>query len=354
MISEKVSIKKPKYGYYLIILAAAFTALLHVIPKPMLEHSENMVEINPIVLAFLIYFIAGIFFTPIAKKTHSISKFGKKDWMFMGLIGTAEVSALIAYFYGLSTASAVNASIFSNSEIIFSLVIAMLVFKERLHIKESIPFTMIIVGMMIIPIGNDLVQNNFSLGHIVTGDLLIILSGVLYAIDITLCKYIGDRFDTKRVTQILSFICAGVAISLIVAFQIPMDVDLAQLPVIITTSILGTGLSTLFFLMALKSIGTVRTVLLYSTTSMFGVIFSGLFLAETISVTDIISLVLVTAGIFLLRNKIAGKESEENNKITTNSTAKRKARKQVRQMQKISFAKKVKNEIALQGWISAG
>jgi drug/metabolite transporter (DMT)-like permease len=355
MISEKVSIKKSKYGYYLIILAAALSAIIHVISKPMLENSENMLEINPIVLAFLIYFIAGIFFTPVAKKTHSISKFGKKDWMFMGLIGIAEVSALIAYFYGLSTATAVNASIFSNSEIIFALVIAMLVFKERLRIKESIPFTMIIIGMMVIPIGNDLFQNNFSLGHMVTGDLLIILSGVLYAVDITLCKYIGDRFDTKRVTQVLSFISAGVAVSLIAIFQIPMNVDLAQLPGIITLSIFGTGLSTLFFLMALKIIGTVRTVLLYSTTAVFGVIFSGLFLSETITTTDIFSLGLVLVGIFLLRNKLAGKESEEeNDTTTTNVTPRRKARKQSKQSPKIAYETRIKNEIASQGWISAG
>ena len=355
MISERVSFKKSKYGYYLIILAAALSALIHVISKPMLENSENMIEINPIVLAFLIYFIAGIFFTPVAKKTHSISKFGKKDWMFMGLIGIAEVSALITYFYGLSTASAVNASIFSNSEIIFALVIAMLVFKERLRIKESIPFTMIIIGMMVIPVGNDLFQNNFSLGHMVTGDLLIILSGVLYAVDITLCKYIGDRFDSKRVTQVLSFISAGVAVSLIAAFQIPMNVDLAQLPGIITLSIFGTGLSTLFFLMALKFIGTVRTVLLYSTTAVFGVIFSGLFLSETITTTDIFSLGLVLVGIFLLRNKLAGKESEEEKDMaTSNVTPRRKTRKQSKQTPKISYETRIKNEIALQGWISAG
>jgi drug/metabolite transporter (DMT)-like permease len=354
MICDKVSFKKSKYGYYLIILAAALSALIHVISKPMLESSENMLEINPIVLAFLIYFIAGIFFTPVAKKTHSISKFGKKDWMFMGLIGLAEVSALITYFYGLSTASAVNASIFSNSEIIFALVIAMLVFKERLHIKESIPFTMIIVGMMVIPVGNDLFQNNFSFGHMVTGDLLIILSGVLYAIDITLCKYIGDRFDSKRVTQVLSFISAGVAVALIAAFQIPMNVDLAQLPGIITLSIFGTGLSTLFFLMALKFIGTVRTVLLYSTTAVFGVIFSGLFLSETITATDIFSLGLVLVGIFLLRNKLAGEEHNEENESPSIVTPKRKTRKQAQHTNKMSVENRVKNEIALQGWISAG
>ena len=355
MISERITLGKSKYGYYLIILAAALSALIHVISKPMLESSENMVEINPVVMAFLIYFIAGIFFTPIAKKTHSITKFGKKDWMFMGLIGTAEVSALITYFYGLSTATAVNASIFSNSEIIFSLVIAMLIFKERLRIKECIPFSMIVIGMMVIPIGNDLFQNNFSLGHIVTGDLLIILSGILYAIDISLCKYLGDRFDVKRVTQILSFICAAVAISLIVVFQIPMDVDVAQLPGIITMSVLGTGISTLFFLMALKMIGTVRTVLLYSTTAVFGVLFSGIFLSEAITVIDILSLALVLAGIFMLRNRLAEKEEKEIEETQLMNSPRRKtSSKRARQIPKILFTRKIKNEISFQGRIGAG
>ena len=356
MILKKISIKTSKYGYYLIILAAALSALVHVISKPLLENSENMIEINPVVLAFLIYFIGGIFFTPIAKKSHSVSKFGKKDWMFMGLIGIAEVSALITYFYGLSTSTAVNASIFSNSEIIFALVIAMLVFKERLRIKECIPFTMIIVGMMVVPIGNDLYQNNFSLGHLVTGDLLIILSGVLYGIDVTLCKFLGDKFDARKVTQVISFVCAAVAISIIAVFEIPMDVDLIQIPSILTMSILGTGMSTLFFLMALKSIGTVRTVLLYSTTSVFGVLFSGIFLSESITGVDIFSLVLVLSGIFLLRNKLAGKDEPgiiEENTVSVGRTHRKMSMKRTKRVQ-YWISDKIQNEIIVQGWIGAG
>ncbi|MFB5613030.1 MAG: DMT family transporter, partial [Nitrosarchaeum sp.] len=279
----------------------------------------NQVEINPIVMAFLIYFICGIFFTPLARKSQAISKISRKDITFMILIGLAEVSALITYFYGISTATAVNASIFRNSEIIFALVIAMLVFKERLHIKECIPFSMIIVGMMIIPIGNDLYQNDFSFGSMVTGDLLIIFSGLLYAIDVTLCKYLGDKFDVKRVVQILSFISAAATIAMIVILQIPMEIELSQLPNILIMSIVGTGMSTLFFLMGLKLIGAVRTVLLYSTTSVFGILFSWLILSETVTAVDIFSAMLVLAGIFLLRNKLAGAEenSLEENSIET-------------------------------------
>ena len=356
VIPQSLIRKNKKFGYYLIIAAAALSAIIHIVSKPMLENTENVFEINPVVLAFLVYFIAGIFFTPIAKKTHSISKFGKKDWMVMGLIGTAEVIALITYFYGLKTSTAVNASIFSNSEIIFALVIAMLIFKERLHIKECIPFSMIIIGMMIIPIGTDLYQNDFSVGHLVTGDLLIILAGILYAIDITLCKYIGDRFDIKRVTQVLSFICAAVAISIIVAFEIPMDIDWTQLPGIMTISILGTGMSTLFFLMALKIIGTVRTVLLYSTTAMFGVLFSGLFLGEAITAMDIISLALVLGGIFMLRNRLAGKAKLEPEEIQKPASMSRRhrSRKQARMINKISIRHKIENEFISKSWIGAG
>ena len=354
MLSGRLSIKKTKYGYYFIILAAALSALIHVISKPMFESSEHAVEINPIVMAFLIYFICGIFFTPLTKGTHSISKFGKKDWLFMGIIGLTEVTALITYFYGLSTSTAVNASIFSNSEIIFALVIAMLVFKEKLHIKECIPFSMIIIGMMVLPIGNDLIQNNFSLGELVTGDLLIIFSGFLYAVDITLCKYIGDRFDVKRVTQVVSFVCAVVAISLITIFQIPMDIDLVQLPGILVMSILGTGMSTLFFLIGLKIIGAVRTVLLYSTTSVFGVLFSGIILSETITAIDIVSLVLVLSGIFLLRNRLAEHDADNEEKTSTSMSKKKTPVKKRKQLPKNYVSQKIIEKICFQSWIGAG
>ena len=308
-------IRKSHYGYYFIIIAAALAALIHVICKPMLEGGNGQVEVNPIVMAFLIYFILGIFITPIVKKSPTSSKFTRKDLIFMVSIGIAEAAALITYFYGISTTTAVNASIFSNSEIIFALVIAMLVFKERLQIKECIPFSMIIIGMMIIPIGNDLYENNFSVGSLVTGDLLIIFSGLLYAIDITLCKYIGERFSLKKTVQTTSFICAAITISMIVIFQIPMNVEWTQLPNILVMSLIGTGMSTLFFLMGLKLIGAVRTVLLYSTTSIFGILFSGIILSETITTVDIFSSILVLVGIFLLRNKLAGTEAISENEI---------------------------------------
>ena len=191
----------------------------------------------------------------------------------------------------------------------------------------------------------------------VTGDLLIILSGILYGIDITLCKYVGDKFDARRVTQIVSFVCAAIAISLIVVFQIPIDIDLMQIPSILVLSILGTGMSTLFFLMALKFIGTMRTVLLYSTTSIFGVFFSGLFLAEAITMMDILSLTLVMTGIVMLRNRLSGnKEHQEEEWITSSNNPPRKriATRRKNHRYKTSILDRIQDEVIFRRWIGAG
>jgi drug/metabolite transporter (DMT)-like permease len=94
-----------------------------------------------------------------------------------------------------------------------------------------------------------------------------------------------------------------------------MNVELTQLPNILIMSIIGTGMSTLFFLMGLKLIGEMRTILLYSTTSVFGILFSWMFLSEVVTPTNIFSSMLVFAGIFLLRNKLAGTETSEETEI---------------------------------------
>ena len=209
----------PAAGYYIIIAAALLAALVHVIAKPLLSSPEfDGFEINPIVLAACIYIINGVFFTPISRKCGSIRKMGSRNLVLIAIIGIAEVSALITYFFGLKDSTAVNASIFSNGEIIFSLIIAITIYRERLQKKELTPFSMILFGMIVLPLVYDFYQNGMTLSNIVFGDLLIIFSGFLYAIDINICKYVSDRFDSKRIAQLTSFASGIFALSLIFVF----------------------------------------------------------------------------------------------------------------------------------------
>jgi len=92
-------------------------------------------------------------------------------------------------------------------------------------------------------------------------------------------------------------------------FNIPFNVDWSQVPSIVLLSIIGTGLAAFLFIIALRLIGAIRTLLIYSTSAAFGVIFSSIFLGEAITIANVVSITLVMGGIFLLRNRLAEDDS---------------------------------------------
>lgn len=251
-----------KFGYCMIICAALSAAFLHVVGKPLLGQTNEEFNIHPIILAAIIFLINGFFFSGLSKKTTPLKTICKKNILLMIIIGITEVSALIAFFFGLKESNAVNASVFSNSEILFSMVIAIIVFRERLRLNEIGPFSMILFGMTALPIGYDVYQNGMQFSSILVGDALILSSGLLYAIDINICKYVSDRLDAKRITQITSFSAGGFALGLSFVFGIPFQINLEQIPALALIAIVGTGLSTLFFFIGLRILGAMRRILL--------------------------------------------------------------------------------------------
>lgn len=313
LVHRKISLtsRKATIGYIVMILSAAFTGLTNAFAKPLIDiEGFQTMEISPIALVAMIYLINAFFFTPFARKSTPLKTIGRRNMFFLGLIGISEVAGLLTYFFGLKESTAINSAIMSEGEMIFSLLIAVTILRERLQRKELSPFAMIIVGMVIIPVGIDLHQNGFMFTDLVFGDMLILLSGLFYALDINLCKYVSKRLDAKRITQITSFVSGGFALALMLAFNVPFNVDWSQVPSIVVLSIVGTGLAAFFFIIALRLIGAVRSLLLYSSSSAFGVIFSSAFLGESITMVNVVSIVLVMGGIYFLRNRLAEDDSD--------------------------------------------
>jgi drug/metabolite transporter (DMT)-like permease len=307
-------------GYALVLISATLAALVHVLAKPLLDNHAGF-EIHPVALAACVYIINAAFFTPLAKKSKPIATLDRKNLLLLSVIGILEVTALITYFFGLKESTATNASIFSNGEIVFSLLIAMILFKESLHRKEIGPFAMIMFGMTILPIAYDFYVNNMLLSELVLGDLLIIASGVLYALDVMLCRYLSDKIDSKRITQIVSLVSGTFAVIALVVFHIPFNIQLINLGSIALFAIGGTGFATMLFLISLRLLGGVRTVLLFSTNSVIGVIFAAIMLGETITAVNWVSVSLTFVGVYLLRNRLGAKHDESpQNDVLMHST----------------------------------
>jgi drug/metabolite transporter (DMT)-like permease len=296
---------KKSIGIFVILTASALYALTHVISKPLVESNSN-IEINPLILIFFIYIINGVFFTPLAQRTGgSITKIDRRSLIIIIGIGVAELIGMGLYFVGLKDSTAINASLFDNAEIVFALMIAIIIFRERLTKTELVPFVMIIFGVMVIPIVYDMSHAGMVMTELLYGDILIIFSGLFLAIDVNLYKFISNKISSHRIMQLYSFSGGLLALGVIFVFDIPIEISWDQIIPITLVSILGVGLPTMFFLVAIRLIGPVKTILVYSTTSIFGLGFAALILGESFPYIHCISTAIVIVGIYMLRKRLA-------------------------------------------------
>ena len=302
---------KQKLGIIFAILAAVFAGTINVVGKTLVDPQYmDVTSLNPVNLALVLGLVTGLFFTPFAKNKTSPTKFDRKTLFFILFLGITDVAAITTNFFGLSHTTAVNASIISNAEIVMTVLIAVTILRERLYKHELLPLFMILGGAIMLPLGADLYGNNFSLDRLVFGDLLILLSAGMYAADISIARFVSRRAPATRIIQMSAFAGVPFALFLIVIFQIPFDIQIEHIPSILFLGIFVTGLAYYFFILALRYIGAIRTILIYSTTTVFGVLFAGIFLFEEITIFDLSSLAIVCFGIYLLRNKLAKMEDK--------------------------------------------
>lgn len=298
-------------GSIIALLAAIFASTINVVGKAMIDPSYGYIEdsIHPLNLAILLGLISGLFFTPFAKGKQSPKKFGKKTFFFVLMLGVTDVLAITTNFFGLNYTTAINATILINTELLFTMIIAITVFREKIQKKETFPLSLIAIGAIILPMLIDISENGTFLSGFVFGDLMIIIAALFFALDISIARYVSNIIPATRISQISAFAGIPFALGLMLIFQIPFDVPLVQLPAIIYMGIFVSGLSYFFFVIALRMIGAIRTVLIYSTTTVFGIAFAGLFLGEEITYTNIFSVVVIAVGIYLLRRKFAKLEA---------------------------------------------
>lgn len=263
-------------------------------------------NINILLLCSFAYLIASATFTPIAQRTKSA--FVKKDyWILLVVSICGATLAPFLYFLGLNQSNASDTSILSNAEIVFTVLLALIFFKERLKPIGFVAVGLVLFGVVIVTSN---LQVSSSLFQINTGHLLIIGSTLFWALDNNLSRIISTRVNTARLVQLKSAIGGTIMLGIIFALGIPLQISVQQIPYLILLSVLGFGGSLYFFLQSLKRIGTIRTITIFSMSSVFGLVFAGIFLHEQISVFQIIAIVIMLTGIYLINRKESMKHSE--------------------------------------------
>jgi drug/metabolite transporter (DMT)-like permease len=211
------------------------------------------------------------------------------------LSGAASAPAM--FFFGLKLTTAVDGSLLSNGEIIFSIVLALTIFGEKLNRAGYIAMALVLIGVIIVTTN---LQFDNSLLKVSPGNLLIIGATLFWGLDNNIIRILSHRIDIPKIIQLESFIGGIILLALTVLLGILLSINLIEIPSILFLGIVGFAASLYFFLQALRKIGTTNTLLILSLSSVFGIVLAAVFLNERITIVQIIALGIMLSGIYLI------------------------------------------------------
>jgi len=272
-------------------------------------------NVHPLIIAALIYFVGGvllfaIYFSPLHKKLISIFKtsteteitISKKDYRtlaFVVLFGS--VLAPLMLLYGLNETSAINASLLLNTESLFTVLIAFAFLKERGLRKDYVAVFILFVGIVFLTTNGEV--HRLTLNAEVAGNLLIVGACLSWGIDNNLSKFLSKKRDIVKVTGLKCFIGGVVLMAISFLLGIDFSIPLVSIPYILSVGAISIAFSVLLFLFALREIGSMRTGIVFSVSSLFGAIFAFVVLRESFTPVQLFAGLVMLFGVYILYKK---------------------------------------------------
>lgn len=283
--------KSARIGYASAILCAILVGSISTASKPVLANT------NPLMYGALIYLLAALSSIPLSYKVKGL-QIKARDWpLVLAITVSGSILAPALFFTGLEQTTASDTAVLSNSETIFTVLFALIFFKEKLGPKGYLATILVLTGVFI-------VTTNLQFSDLADlkkeGNLLIIASMALWALDNNMSKIATQRIDVSRLVQFKGLIGGATLFIFALALKIPLGITLLEIPNLLLVGLVGFGIALYLFLHSLKRIGTVKTMLIYSTGTVFGLLFAFVFLHEKIGGYQILAITLMLAGIYLV------------------------------------------------------
>lgn len=254
-------------------------------------------NINPFLFTGLKNILVAVFLFSIIllfKEFKNLKELRLKEWWKLALIGFVGGSIpFLLFFKGLQLTTAVKGAFIHKSMFIFVAILAAIFLKERISKK-------ILIGSSLLLIGNALLIG-FAWNAISTGDLLILLSTLLWAAEIIISKHALKDINSNIVAfGRMFFGSIFIIIFLAATGQYTTQITLAQIGwVFITSCFLLLYVST--FYTGLKYVRATVAASILSFGQIITVSLSYLFLnAQITSVQALGMLGIVTGIIFII------------------------------------------------------
>lgn len=281
-------------GYLSVLFASALFGSVFTLAKIPLE------SVDPLALSAVVYTIAGLGLIPFARASFRFDS--RRDYYYLAIITFfGAIAAPVLLLYGLEQTTASDAAILANGEIVFTIILSAIFFGEKPHGRIGL------LAVVIVVIGLFIATTDLKLSETIlefnTGNLMILASMGMWAIDNNVSRRLTSNVSPAKIAMVKSL--AGGLVMFAAALVIGKgpaiaDIELGMWPIIVGMSVSGFGGALLLFLQGIKRIGTVKTMSVFSTTPIFGIVIAALALGESISVFQGIATGLIIFGILLV------------------------------------------------------
>lgn len=293
------------WGYVSAIVSAVLFGISSTLNKIALEN------VHPTVIAGMIYFFGGVFLfvihlTPLCKRILSLLEtpetepsISVKDFVVLvSVVLCGSIIAPLLLLNGLNQTTAINASLLLNAESLFTALIAFTFLSERVARREYLGILMLLIGVVFVTTNGDF--QRLSLTENILGNLLITGACLFWGIDNNLSRFLSKKRDIILITGLKCFIGGLSLMALSFLLGIDFSIPLTSIPYLLSVGALSIAVSILLFLFALRKIGSMRTGVIYSTSSLFGAVLAFVVLRETFGPIQLIAGLVMLLGVYVL------------------------------------------------------
>lgn len=253
-------------------------------------------NVSPVLLGGLLYLGSGVglgLFRLARDKGWKASGLQAGEWPWLlGAILFGGVLGPVALMYGLTAASGSVASLMLNLESVLTALLAWVVFKENADRR-------IVLGMIAIVAGGAVLswQPDGASSASLVGLAAIAMACLCWAIDNNLTRKVSASdsvFIASSKGLLAGLVNCAIALGMGTSLPAPQTLLLTM-----AAGLLGYGISLVFFVLALRGLGTARTGAYFSTAPFIGSAVSLLLLGETATTSFWIASALMGVGVWL-------------------------------------------------------
>ena len=243
-----------------------------------------LAEMRPLAVAFFVQALSGLALTPTLRRV----RVERRDWRLIGasaVLGSAV--GPLAYFYGLERTTAANSVLLSNSESLFTILLAYVFLRERATRREYVALAGIALGAFLVT--TQLRFGDVEFAGFLVGNLFLIASAASWGFSNTMSTMLLRRMRIAPLISLQLLIGAGILLSFVFLTQVPLGVPLSVLPLLVFLSLSAVGLFSSLFFYAFRTIGAMRTGAVLPTSALWGILLAlYVFPEETLSLVQIL------------------------------------------------------------------